>query len=114
DLLGEGGMGRVYQAWDPDLTRNVAVKLIRPDLMGLGNEYRKRGLRPPEEMFREESTALASLQHAGIVSIFERGIAEDPGGIPLPYCAMELVHGDPLGRYCEERRLGIDERLELM
>lgn len=114
DLLGEGGMGRVYQAWDPDLTRNVAIKLIRSDLLGLSEEYHKRGLRAPEEMFREESAALASLQHAGIVSIFERGIAPGPGGSELPYCAMELVNGDPLRRYCEERRLGIDECLELM
>ena len=114
DLLGEGGMGRVYQAWDPDLMRNVAIKLIRPDLLGLENEYRKKGLRSPEQLFQEESSALASLQHAGIVSIFERGFARGPGDVEIPYCAMELVNGDPLRRYCLERHLGVDDCLELM
>lgn len=114
DLLGEGGMGRVYQAWDPDLMRNVAIKLIQPDLVDLENEFREQGKRSPKQLFDEETTALASLRHAGIVSIYERGFAEDGTGNDLPYCAMELVNGAPLDRYCQERRLRVDDCIEVV
>ncbi len=113
-LLGEGGMGRVYQAWDPLVKRSVALKMIRSDLLGLEGEFHEQGKKSPQELFEEEADALASLQHAGIVSVYDRGFAPDAYGVDVPYCSMELVNGEELNRYCKDRRLGIDRCLETM
>ncbi len=64
ELLGRGGMGVVYRAWQPRLKRHVAVKMIR-DAVLAGPEQRQR--------FQAEAQAVARLQHANIVQIFEIG-----------------------------------------
>ena len=80
-LVGQGGMGAVYEARDPDLARAVALKLIHePDA--------HRSMR----MLRE-AQALAQLQHPNVVAVYEVGTAED-----RVYIAMELVDGDSLDR----------------
>jgi len=102
-LLGEGGMGIVYEAEQENPRRAVALKVIKP---GFANaEMRRR--------FAQESSALGRLQHSGIAQIYEAGAA-DTGLGPLPYFAMELVHGRPLLEYAEAQRLNARERLELM
>jgi eukaryotic-like serine/threonine-protein kinase len=102
-LLGEGGMGTVYEAEQEDPRRIVALKVIRP------------GLATPERLrrFRHESQALGRLQHPGIAQIYEASTA-DTGFGPQPYFAMELVRGEPLDRYVETHPLGTREKLALM
>lgn len=101
-VLGEGGMGTVYEAEDDQLRRSVALKVIRGELVT--PELARR--------FALESEALRRLRHPGIAQIYEVGTDEGPTGT-RSYFAMELVRGLPLTAYANEKRLGIDERLEL-
>lgn len=102
-LLGEGGMGTVYEAEQEEPRRFVALKVI------------KLGSATPDRLrrFRRESQALARLQHSGIAQIYEAGIA-DAGIGPQPYFAMELIRGLPLREYAEAHRLTSRQKLLLM
>ena len=102
-LLGEGGMGAVYEAEQDQPRRTVALKVIKP------------GFATAETMrrFQHESQALGRLQHPGIAQIYEAGTA-DTGFGPQPYFAMELVRGLPLHEHAEGRQLNARERLALM
>ncbi len=102
-LLGEGGMGVVYEAEQDFPRRTVALKIIR-------SGYATREIL---RRFENEAQALGRLQHPGIAQIYEAGTAETPFG-KQPYFAMELVEGQPLRAYCEARRLNVRQRLELM
>ncbi len=82
ELLGQGGMATVYRARDAQLDRDVAVKLLRPEL-GRDPEFLAR--------FRDEARSAASLSHPNIVAVFDFG--EDESG---PYIVMELVDGQDL------------------
>jgi WD40 repeat protein len=80
--LGRGGMGVVYQAWQPDLNRFVAVKMI---LAG-------RGANPSDLVrFRAEAEAIGRVDHPGVVHIYSLG--EQDG---CPYYTMEFVDGGSL------------------
>ena len=101
-LLGEGGMGAVYEAEQEFPHRTVALKVIRA---GYANGEMLR-------RFENETQALGRLQHPGIAQIYEAGTAETPFG-RQPYFAMELVHGQALLAYCDAHRLDARQRLEL-
>ena len=83
-LLGEGGMGLVFEAKDLRLGREVALKLIKPELYGL-QEIRAR--------FTQEAKALASIEHPGVISIYDSGELEDGSA----FMVMELLKGVDLG-----------------
>ena len=98
-LIGEGGMGAVYEAEQENPRRTVALKVV------------KFGLAEPDVLrrFEQESQALARLQHPGIAQIYEAGIAAG-----RPYFAMERIRGLGLMEYAVAQRLAIPQRLELM
>jgi len=102
-LLGQGGMGTVYEAEQEQPRRSVALKVIKP------------GFCTPEGLrrFEHESQALGRLQHSGIAQIYEAGTA-DTGLGPQPYFAMELIHGQALAAHVETFQLSTRQRLELM
>src|SRR5437867_8548543 len=102
-VIGEGGMGTVYEAEQENPRRIVALKVIRPGFV-TANLLRR---------FEQESQVLGRLQHPGIAQVYEAGTA-DSGYGPQPYFAMELVHGRMLDEHAAEKRLGHRERLELM
>ncbi len=81
DLLGGGGMGVVYRAWDERLHREVAVKVLHGD-------YNMPGMR---ERFLQEARAASGLNHANICTVFDIG---EQGGDP--YLVMELLEGETL------------------
>ncbi len=81
-MLGRGGMGEVYLAHDTRLGRNVAVKLLRPDLTSNPEAVRR---------FEQEARAASSLNHPNIVTIYEIGELED-----RRFLAMEFVDGRSL------------------
>jgi len=83
DTLGEGAMGVVYRARDTLLHRDVALKLIRPELAG---EARNRS------RFLRECRAAATINHPGVATIYEAGETED-GRL---FLASELVEGETL------------------
>jgi serine/threonine protein kinase len=88
-LIGEGGYGRVYAAADVRLGRNVAIKVIRPELAGA---------RAFTDRFRKEGTALAKFRHPGIVPIYD--IREHEG---LIYYVMPLIEGETLRAKLDQR-----------
>ena len=84
ELLGRGGMGVVYRATDLRLGRSVALKLLSPELSG-DARFRAR--------FERESQLAASIDHAGIVPVYEAGDADG-----LLYIAMRYVDGSDLAQ----------------
>ncbi len=102
-LIGEGGMGAVYEAEQDHPHRTVALKVIKP------------GLTSPELLrrFQRESQALGRLQHPGIAQIYEAGAAATSSGT-RPYFAMELIRGDTLKEYAAAHHLNVPQRLDLM
>jgi tetratricopeptide (TPR) repeat protein/tRNA A-37 threonylcarbamoyl transferase component Bud32 len=102
-VLGQGGMGVVYEAEQQSPRRAVALKVIKPGFATA--ELLRR--------FEQESKALARLQHPGIAQIHEAGTTNTGMG-PQPYFAMELIRGDSLLQYAEARHLNSRDRLALM
>jgi serine/threonine-protein kinase len=100
--LAHGGMGTVYLAEraDEQYHQTVALKVLRG-----WNAESDRSVR----RFLEERQILASLEHPDIARLLDGGVTADG----LPWFVMEYVEGIPIDRYCDTRRLNIDERLEL-
>jgi CheY-like chemotaxis protein len=82
--LGEGGMGSVFQAFDPRLARHVAVKVLHPSL-ATNDDFRNR--------FVAEATLCARLKHHRIVDVYDFG--QTPSGVM--YIVMEWIDGTDLG-----------------
>ena len=91
--LGAGGVGVVYAAYDPELDRKVAVKLLRSDL------FARSGKRRARSRLRREAQALARLSHPNIVAVYDTGTVDDQ-----VFVAMEFVAGRTLGRWHSEAR----------
>jgi non-specific serine/threonine protein kinase/serine/threonine-protein kinase len=99
--IGRGGMGVVFHATrdDGDFTREVAIKLIAPEVRS--DDVLKR--------FRAERQILAMLEHPHIARLLDGGSAPDGS----PYLVMEYVRGRTLLDYCDGANLGIDARIDL-
>ena len=87
-LLGEGGMGLVFGARDERLGREVAVKVLKPELYAAS---------VVQARFQQEARMLAALAHPGIIAIHDSGELEDGHA----YLVMERLHGAPLGALVE-------------
>jgi serine/threonine-protein kinase len=83
--LGRGGMAVVYKAYDPNINRPLAIKVLLEERCA-NKEYRSR--------FLAEAKAAGLLSHPNIVTIFDIGEVND-----RPYIAMELLEGEPLDEY---------------
>lgn len=101
-VVGEGGMGIVYEATQEHPARTVALKVIRP-----GHESSALVRR-----FAREIDILGKLEHSGIARIYEAGEFATAHGTQ-PYIAMEFVRGWTLLRYCNDHDLNIASRVEL-
>jgi serine/threonine protein kinase len=100
-LLGEGGMGLVYEAEQLEpIRRRVAVKVLKP-----GMDTQKVLAR-----FELERQALSGMDHPGITRILDAG-STDTG---RPYFVMELVKGIAITDYCRDYRLSALDRIHLM
>ena len=99
---GRGGMGVVYVAERDDgaFRMRVALKLVRRGV-GVGDALTRR--------FHDERQILASLEHPGIARLIDGGAMADG----RPYLVMEYVEGTPIDRFCDDRALDIDARLDL-
>ena len=102
-LLGQGGMGIVYEAEQDTPRRRVALKVVR------------QAASSPERLrrFRRETELLGRLQHPGIARIYEAGTF-DLGQGEQPYFALEYVDGVDLARYAKENELDLRQRLTLL
>ncbi|MCC6428706.1 MAG: serine/threonine protein kinase [Phycisphaerales bacterium] len=103
-ILGEGGMGTVYEAQQESPRRAVALKVIRAGQVS--HSLLRR--------FEHESAVLGRLQHPGIAQVYEAGTIEDERGHSVPFFAMEFIRGVPLTEYASIKNLGTGERLDLI
>jgi eukaryotic-like serine/threonine-protein kinase len=99
-LLGQGGMGLVFQALDTRLQRSVAIKVMRPSL---ANKDIAR------QRFLREARATATIHSDHIITIHEIGLVKD-----VPYLVAELLEGKPLANWLQEgQRLAPKQVLNL-
>lgn len=99
ELLGAGGMGIVYRAFDTKLKRTVALKLHYQH--GVSRRVQSRMLR--------EAEGLARLSHPNVVTVYDAGLFDD--GV---YIAMELVEGMTLEQWLRSATRSADERLDVL
>jgi tetratricopeptide (TPR) repeat protein len=92
ERLGEGSTAQVYAAWDRELQRQVAIKVLR-EAVGLSEIARER--------FRREAHAAAALSHPNLVTVYDAGTVEGQA-----YLVMERVPGRSLSEYVRERSPG--------
>ncbi len=104
EVLGQGGMGLVYRAYDPVVRREVAVKTILdiPDPASV-------------QLFYKECDVLASMSHPNIVEIFDIGEFEDEGK-KKPYFVMPLLPGTTLDSLMRKssHRLTVERTIEII
>src|SRR5262249_13990427 len=99
--IGEGGMGVVFMAQQNEpIQRTVALKIIRPGMDS----------RQVIGRFEAERQALAVLDHPNIA----KGLEARPTASGRPYFVMDLVKGVSITKFCDEKRLSLRERLNLM
>lgn len=100
-ILGHGGMGAVYRVDRDDgaYTQRAALKLIRA---GTDSQAAR-------ERFLRERQILARLRHPNIATLLDGGISSEGD----PWFVMELVDGQPIDRWCDERQLGLRQRIVL-
>ena len=92
DLLGQGSMSTVYQARDPDLERDVVVKVVTLANPNSSDEWRRR--------FKREVQAAGRLNHPHIVTVYDVSLDHDP-----PYVVMELLSGGTLREHLQHGSL---------
>ena len=99
--IGYGGMGSVWLAQRSDgrFEGRAALKLLNAALVGQAGEQR----------FKREGTILARLTHPHIARLIDAGVT----GSGQPYLVLEHVQGRHIDRYCDERHLGVRERIQL-
>ena len=98
DLLGAGGMGTVYRAYDPRLRRDVAIKVLPPAVARDADRLQR---------FEREALAVARLAHPNILAIHDIGTHEG-----LPYLVTELLEGETLREKLKGKPLPIQRALD--
>ncbi|MFO0555719.1 MAG: serine/threonine-protein kinase [Polyangiaceae bacterium] len=99
-LLGAGGMGQVYEAWNTSIERRVAIKVLSPEAQS-DREFAAR--------FTREARAASAVESPYIISIFDAGQTQDGRA----YIVMELLRGASLGAVLRERDLTHEEILRV-
>jgi serine/threonine-protein kinase len=97
-LLGDGGFGHVFEAWDPALCRQVAIKQLKPDTA-----------QAQGESLLDEARLAASLRHPAFVQIY--ALEDDGRGQSI---VMELVHGQTLRQIVATQVLPVAQALDIL
>ncbi len=97
--IAQGGMGVVYEAFDPRASKRVAIKFLSPSLVSAGFA----------ERFERETRILATFDHPHICRLLDHGAT--PSG--QPYLVMDYVDGVRIDEYCDANQLDIVHRLRL-
>ncbi|MBB2915540.1 serine/threonine-protein kinase [Streptosporangium becharense] len=87
--IGAGGMGEVWRGEDTVLARTVAVKVLLPGRMDDPGFLVR---------FQGEARAMATINHSGVVDVYDYGVHEVPGAGATAYLVMKFVDGEPLDR----------------
>jgi serine/threonine protein kinase/tetratricopeptide (TPR) repeat protein len=101
DVVGSGGIGVIYAAFDEALGRNVALKLLRPSARSSRKLERRRA------RLVREAQALARLSHPNVVPIYEVGMFED-----RVFLAMEYIEGSTMRRWLRRTQRSWQEILD--
>jgi eukaryotic-like serine/threonine-protein kinase len=101
ERVGQGGMGVVYSAWDPDLGRRVAIKLLRTD------KQHAEGRTIGQARLLREAQAMARVSHPHVIPVFDVGTLGD--GV---FVAMEFVDGTTLKKWVKEKQRPWQEMLD--
>ncbi|HVY68905.1 MAG TPA: protein kinase [Verrucomicrobiae bacterium] len=99
-LVGRGGMGAVYEAWQESLGRSVALKVLPPVLLR-SHDFLER--------FQREAKIMARLEHPNIARVYDSGITADGEA----FIVMELVNGEPITTFAAAHELDLRQRLDL-
>lgn len=99
EKLGQGGMGQVYKAYDPQLDRMVALKVL------IGAQAAPKD---DVERFLREARASASLHHPNIVSVYDIGTEDGY------YFTMELLEGPTIARLLREQKITVSQTVDIM
>ena len=100
-LLGAGGMGLVFEAEDTLLRRQVALKVMKPEI-AIKEDHRKR--------FLQEARSGAAIPHDNIATVFQVGIENN-----VPYLAMQFLQGESLGsKLHRDGKIPVDESLRII
>jgi WD40 repeat protein len=98
DLVGAGGMGEVYRARDPRLSRDVAIKVL-PAAVAASPERQQR--------FEREARAVAAVSHPNVLTVFDVGTqavaAADGSAAAIPFVVTELLQGETLRELMRHR-----------
>ncbi len=106
EQLGEGGMGAVFRAWDPQLERDVAIKVLAEGLRDPALELSPhetldlRGTAPPKaDDLLSEARMMARLSHPNVLPVYEVGLADG-----VVFVVMEHIDGSNLRQWLEQPR----------
>ena len=102
-LIGKGGMGAVYKAYDPELDRNIALKMLSC------SPQQGQTVSVPQARLMREAQALAKLNHPNVVFVFDVGTYEE--GV---YIAMEYVEGKTFREWIKDHHPTQKEITEVM
>src|SRR5262245_41378061 len=102
EKVGHGGTSVVFKAYDPELNRRVAIKLLRPQSTEVGGTSQAR------TRLVREAQALAQLSHPNVIAVYDVGTWE--GHV---FLAMEFVEGQSLRKWLQERRRTTGQILEM-
>ena len=101
--LGRGGMATVYRGYDPRFEREVAVKILPPELLHADPQFRTR--------FQREAKIIAQLEHPSIVPVYDVGETEDGG---LPYFVMKYMNGGSLSERIKKGIISVAEAARII
>jgi hypothetical protein len=97
ELVGRGGMGEVYAAYDPRLDRKIALKLLHETAAGHGATGRAA-----QERLLREAQSIARLSHPNVVVVHDAGAIDDESRGVRVYLAMEFIEGQTLAAWLAE------------
>jgi hypothetical protein len=99
-LLGVGGMGAVYQGWDPAVGRNVAIKVLSRELASRADTLAR---------FKREAASAGQISHLNVVDIYDVGVASG-----LPYIVMEYLVGEDVGLLLRRKTLAVSQAADIL
>ena len=97
-LLGEGGMGSIYQGYDEKLQRHVAIKVLKANAFALS-----------AEQLHQEARMLAQINHENVMQIFELATTQQELAL-----VGEYIDGQPLSQYIKSHALALDAQLNIL
>jgi serine/threonine protein kinase/alpha-beta hydrolase superfamily lysophospholipase len=98
-VIGAGGMGEVYRATDTKLARDVALKILPPEMASDPDRL---------DRFQREARAVAALNHPNVVTVYSVEESDD-----VHFITMELIEGQPLDRLISANGLPVEQIIEI-